>query len=123
MVMGLFIFRFLLLTNLLVFSLHPTPDIQTADDQSDQEQHQRPRVSAREMVVDPEAEGDPQQRGKRHRPTNESEHPETKPNASWPAALRFKLASLLRSHLATEGRLARFCLSSFIHVGIRGNGG
>src|SRR5271165_7530881 len=75
------------------------------------------------MVVDPDAERDPNKRGKGHGPTNKTEHPKTKPDAPKFAALRFELASLLHTHLATQGCSIRsgFDLMLLSHVETPGN--
>ena len=75
------------------------------------------------MVVDPDAECDPNKRGKGYGPANKSEHPKTKLDAPRFTALCRELASLLQTHVTTQGCTIRsgFNLVRLIHVGTPGN--
>src|SRR5271165_4338247 len=101
------VFLFLLFTNFPVLLPHPAPCSQTAGQQPDQEQHQCPGESAGKMVVDPDAECDPNKRRKGYGPANKTEHPKTKPDASRFTALCRELASLLHTQLIGDDRCLR----------------
>src|SRR5271165_3438951 len=59
------------------------------------------------MVVDPDAECDPNKRRKGYGPANKTEHPKTKPDASRFTALCCELASLLHTQLIGDDRWLR----------------
>src|ERR1700690_2618155 len=86
----------------LILLIHPMPGIGAADDQSDDQQHQRPGVCTRMVVVQPKAEQCAEQRRYRYGPTNESRHAQTKPDSLIAFALYLELAGSLRAHSTDE---------------------
>src|SRR5690606_7362348 len=75
-----FIMFFLFLLNDPPFPVNPVPRIQAAQNNADQKQHQSPGKAARPVGVNPDADEDAQQRGNRHRPANNAEHAQAKPD-------------------------------------------
>src|ERR1022692_3546612 len=72
---------FLLLSHLLVFLVHPVPGIEAADCQAGDQQHQRPGMSSRMAIVQPDTERRAEQRRNHHRPADKPHHPQAKPDA------------------------------------------
>ena len=75
------------------------------DDQADDQQGQRPGMTSRIAMVQPDTERRAEQRWNRHRPADQSHHAQAKPDGSCDMALRAEFARRLCTDLLAERRL------------------
>src|ERR1035441_8983079 len=78
----------LFLQHLFVFLVHPMPGIEAADCEADNQQRQRPGMTAGMMAVQPDTQTCARKGRDRHRPADETHHPQAEPNALGGIALR-----------------------------------
>ena len=88
----------------------PMPRIQTPDREAHNQQSQRPGVTSRIALVQPDTQRRAEQRRNRHRPADQSHHAQTKPDGSGDVTLRTEFARRLGADLPIERRpdLSRF---------------
>src|ERR1700733_5967041 len=92
----------LFVSHLLVFLAHPMPGIQTADDQTDYQQRQRPGNLSRMTIVQPDTERGSEQRRDHHRPADQTHHAQAEPDPLRGVAPRLQLTRCLRGDLPAE---------------------
>src|SRR5580658_5853714 len=64
-----------------VFLRYPMPGIQTADEQADDKQHQRPGMASWMAIVQPDTKPRAEKSGNHHRPADKPHHAQAKPDA------------------------------------------
>src|SRR5271154_3732589 len=90
------------LLHFLIFRLDPKPGSETADDQAEEKEHQRPRERARIVRVDPDTERRADQGRYHHRPADHPRQAQAEPDALVGAAPRLQLARRLGPGLPAE---------------------
>src|ERR1700722_16643775 len=78
---------------------HPTPGIDAADDQSTDQQRQRPGVRSGMTPIQPRAQQNPKQRRQCHGPADQSHHAEAPPDRMLSRAPRLQLVRRFGLHL------------------------
>ena len=86
------------------FSADPVPGVEATDENPQPQQHQGPAVHPRIMGINPDPDGQAEQRRNHNAPADESRHTEAQPERLVLLAAGFELARLLLADALHESR-------------------
>src|SRR5664279_3392287 len=92
----------LIFAHFFIFLRHPMPGIQTADKQTNDQQHQCPGIASWMVFINPDTKCSAEQRWNHYRPANKPQHAQSKPDALVRVTPRLEFTCHLRSDFPAE---------------------